>query len=213
MKIYAISGLGADKRVFQYLTLNHDLITIDWITPEENEPIEKYAERLSVVIDTTEEFALIGVSFGGLIAVEISKIIQPRITFLISSVETKDELPKMFRWIGKSVLKYLPERFFDIPRKSAGFVFGTSNTVLLHQILDDTDLSFAKWAINQLVNWKNTERLKSVMKISGSNDKIIPASGGENEILIQDGAHFMIVDRAAEISEWINLKMESIAQV
>ncbi|WP_243456747.1 hypothetical protein [Polaribacter batillariae] len=29
MKIYGISGLGADKRVFKYLTLNYKLILID----------------------------------------------------------------------------------------------------------------------------------------------------------------------------------------
>lgn len=208
MKLYAISGLGADKRVFQYLRLNHDLIPIDWITPEPKEPIEKYAKRLSSVINTEEEFGLVGVSFGGLIAVEISKIVNPQITILISSVETKNELPFLFRSFGRAVLSFLPERFFDIPRRSSGYIFGTAKTELLHQILDDTDLSFAKWAVNQLMNWQNIERLNSVMKISGTKDLIIPASGGENETLVQDGAHFMIVDRATEISELINSKLD-----
>lgn len=39
MKIYGISGLGADKRVFQFLTLNYEFISIDWITPNKNETI------------------------------------------------------------------------------------------------------------------------------------------------------------------------------
>ena len=207
MKIYAISGLGADKRVFQYLKLKHELIPIDWISPNDNENISQYSKRLSSVINTNEDFMILGVSFGGLVAVEISKILQPKLTILISSVETKNELPKIFRLYGSAILKHLPERFFDIPRKMAVTLFGTTKTELLNQILDDTDLSFAKWAVNELVNWKNTQRLEKVFKISGTHDKIIPASGGISEVLVREGAHFMIVDRAEEISDLINEKL------
>ncbi len=31
MKIYAISGLGADDRVFNYLDLNHPIEVLHWI--------------------------------------------------------------------------------------------------------------------------------------------------------------------------------------
>ena len=204
MKIYAISGLGADQRVFQYLELNFEIVPVDWITPDKNEPIEYYSKRLSSVINTKEDFAILGVSFGGLIAVEISKMLNPVTTILISSAETKSELPKKFRMFGNGLLNILPQRFFDMPRKPAQFLFGTKETKLLNEILDDTDLHFAKWAVNQLVNWKNTTRLKSVLKISGEKDKIIPPSNTENEHLIKGGEHFMIVDRANEISEIIN---------
>ena len=87
MKVYGISGLGADKRVFEKLTLDLELIPIDWITPYKNERIEDYAKRLSKKIDKKEEFIIIGVSFGGLIATEISKILKSKLTILISSAE------------------------------------------------------------------------------------------------------------------------------
>jgi len=208
MKIYAISGLGADQRVFQYLKLENEIAPIDWITPEKNESIENYAKRLSAVINTKEDFVLLGVSFGGLIAVEISKISNPVTTILISSAETKNELPKKFRMFGKGLLNLLPKRFFDIPRKPAQLLFGTKEVKLLNDILDDTDLYFAKWAVNQLVNWQNTSRLNSVLKISGEKDKVIPPSNTENESLIKGGEHFMIVDRADEIIEIINFHLK-----
>ncbi|MGB0839278.1 MAG: hypothetical protein ACPGXL_04005 [Chitinophagales bacterium] len=34
MKLYGISGLGADQRVFQYLNLDCELIPLDWIEPK-----------------------------------------------------------------------------------------------------------------------------------------------------------------------------------
>ena len=92
MKLYGLSGLGTDKRVFEYLTLDYEFIPIDWIEPRRKETIEEYALRLSELIDKNEDFGILGVSFGGLVAIEISKILNPKLTILISSVETKNEL-------------------------------------------------------------------------------------------------------------------------
>ena len=103
MKIFAISGLGADKRVFKYLTLEYDLIPVEWIKPKVKEPIIEYSKRLikEYKIGDNEEFGILGVSFGGLIATEISKLTKPKFTILISSVATKTELSGLIKFAGK----------------------------------------------------------------------------------------------------------------
>ena len=206
MRLYGISGLGADKRVFKYLTLDCELIPIEWIEPREGESIEKYSIRFSELINKEEKFGIIGVSFGGLIAVEISKRFKPVLTILISSAETKKELRTIYRIIGKSkLLKLMPQFLFDPPRIIANWVFGAKKKKLLNQILDDTDLKFAKWAVNELANWKNNENITNPkLKIGGTNDKLIPPIRDKNQRLIEKGEHFMIVDRADEISQIIN---------
>ena len=46
-KVYFISGLGADKRIFSFLDLSFcEPVFIDWITPLKNESLESYALRL-----------------------------------------------------------------------------------------------------------------------------------------------------------------------
>jgi len=211
LKVYGISGLGADKRVFDFLTLDFDFIPIDWITPEKNESIENYSKRLSHVIDTENDFGIIGVSFGGLIATEISQILKPKITILISSAHTKNELRPIFKWFGKTgLINLIPTSLFDPPRLIAKYLFGVKDSKLLNDILDDTDLSFAKWAVEKLINWKNTTQLKNVIKINGTNDKLIPPRGNTKMELIDKGGHFMIVDRANEISDIINDKLKTV---
>lgn len=214
MRIYGISGLGADRRVFEHLTLNAKLVPIDWIVPKTGESIEEYALRLSEVIDQNEEFGILGVSFGGLVAIEISKILKPSITILVSSVETKGELRPVFKLIGKlGVVKLLPNWFFNPPRMFASYLFGAQNKLLLKQILDDTDLDFAKWATNELLQWKNEQRLTVVLKIGGTRDKLIPPAAGSNTRLVENGEHFMIVDRAKEVSAIINEELVRLKQV
>jgi hypothetical protein len=210
LKLYCISGLGADKRVFNYLKLNAETIALDWIKPNANEDIEDYSKRLSASIDTNEPFGILGVSFGGLIATEISKQINPEITILISSAETKNELRTLFKLAGHSgILKLLPEKLFDIPRPIAKWLFGTDKTELLYSILDDTDLKFSKWAVQALTKWENKTRLKNKLKIGGENDKLIPPQDSFDSITIKNGEHFMIVDKANEISELINSRIKN----
>lgn len=212
MKIYGISGLGADKRVFQYLQLNCKFIPIDWIPPLEKESIENYSLRLAKAINTKEDFGILGVSFGGLVATEISIQLNPKLTVLISTAETQQELRSIYRFFGKTgIIDWLPKQLFDPPRFLAHWVFGTQQKKLLNAILDDTDLGFAKWAIQALLTWKNTKAINNpCLKISGTKDKLIPPSCSKNTVLIENGAHFMIVDRADEISEIINRELEKL---
>src|SRR4051794_12190133 len=103
--IYCISGLGADERVFQYLRLGElPLQHIHWIRPYRQEPIAHYAGRLLEQINLAGEVVLIGVSFGGLIAQELAKIIHCQRVILISSVKSERE----FSWSLRVV------RFFHL---------------------------------------------------------------------------------------------------
>lgn len=211
MKIYAISGLGADKRVFDYLKLHWKLVHLDWIDPLPKESLQNYALRLSVAIDQSEKFIILGVSFGGLVAVEISKIIKPALTILVSSAEIRKEIPFVYRLAGKThLMKFLPSAFFKPPKVLAYFLFGTDRKKLLGSIVEDADLKFAKWATLELINWKNRERLEKVVKIAGSNDRILAPGNSRDMIIIRGGHHFMIVDRAEEISKIINERISKI---
>lgn len=209
MKIFAFSGLGADERVFQFLNLKHELIPVNWITPKKNESIEEYSKRLalSIQIDNEDQFMLLGVSFGGLIATEISKIYPPQKTILISSIETKDELSSFKKALGK-IIKVLPIEIIKPPLPIINHYFGAKNKKLLKEIINDTDKKFTKWALNELLNWKNNKKLINSLIISGSEDKLLPTKN-KKAIIIEKGTHFMIVDQANEISTTINNSIES----
>ena len=211
MKIFAISGLGADERVFDYLTLDHEIVPIRWIAPRKKETIIAYSERLiqEYKISDENEYAILGVSFGGLIAIEISKMVNPKWTILISSVETRSELSSIIKLLGKSkLLNLIPKEILKPPPFIAQFMFGTNQRILLKAILKDSDLTFTKWALKELTNWKNETILPNLIKIGGSKDKLLPPRGN-NTILIEHGAHFMIVDKAEEISNILNEKLKN----
>ncbi len=75
MKLYIISGLGADFKILENIKFPDTVepIFIPWLIPENNESFEHYVRRMAEKIDFSEPFALLGYSFGGFIVQEINK--------------------------------------------------------------------------------------------------------------------------------------------
>lgn len=212
MTIYGISGLGADERVFQYLQLSQRIEPIHWIMPQSRETIQNYARRFAAKIED-EEFILIAVSFGGLIAVELNKILKPKLTILISSATTRQELRVSYRLIGMSgFIRLLPAFLLNPPKMIMNWLFGARNTKLLKEILDDADTEFTKWAIIQLTTWNNKEKQGNILKIHGTKDKLIPFRADQKTIAIQNGEHFMVVDKASEVSSIIEENIRNLVK-
>ena len=110
---------------------------------------------------------------------------------------------------GKSkLIELVPESLLNPPKVITRFIFGTDKKELLDSIIDDTDVSFMKWALRELMNWRNQSKMPCLIKIGGTKDKLLPPKGG-NTILIDKGGHFMIVDRAKEISDIINREIKT----
>ena len=202
-RLYLIGGLGADERVFKYLDLTIETKIIQWIEPQQNESLNSYAIRLTEQINQDEEFGILGVSFGGIVAIELSKHIKTSKLILISSAETSKQLPQKYVSLGKTqILKLIPNSLIKPPQQIFNFLFGAENKELLKEIIRDTNPQFIRWALNAVIKWSNETRPSEIIRIHGTNDKVIPLSG--RAIEIKDGGHFMIVDKAKEISKLIN---------
>ncbi len=91
--IYCISGFGADERIFAKVDFGaNDVHFIQWKIPEKHETIESYANRMRQEIKHSNPI-LIGLSFGGMMSVEIAKLISVEKIILVSSVCCRKELP------------------------------------------------------------------------------------------------------------------------
>lgn len=206
-KIYLFSGLGVDQRVFD--TINFDGLNaefIDWINPLEKETITEYAARISRKI-SEKDVILIGLSFGGIIAIEVAKIIPVKKVILIASAKTKVELPVLCRIAGKLYLnKLIPSAVFKWNNFFTYWLFGIQTKeekILLKNILKDTDSRFLRWAINEIVHWKSMEFPANCIHIHGTKDRVLPARNCKVDYLIENGGHFMTVKKATEIEQII----------
>lgn len=204
-ELYIFSGLGADERVFQLIDFSDYSTTfIKWIVPQDSEAIENYATRLLDQITSTKP-TLIGLSFGGLIAVEVAKQIDTEKVILIASAKTKKEIPFYYRFAAQLRLhKLLPARILKTSNFITNWFFGTSSVFekqLLKQILIDTDPNFLKWAIDKVARWTNKTQTKNLFHIHGTSDRILPFKFLNCNATIKNGGHFLTLNKAEELNQ------------
>jgi pimeloyl-ACP methyl ester carboxylesterase len=202
-ELFLLSGLGADKRVFDFLDLsNYSIHHVNWITPFPKESITQYANRLLPQI-TTDNPILIGVSFGGMVALEIAKLISVEKVILISSAKSTTSIPSYFKLISKFRLgKLIRPASLKKPNVMFFWFFGVTakeHKVLLASIMKDTDEIFLAWAIETIPRWGNNTFSNHVIQIHGTKDRILNVQTAD--YLVNGGGHLMIVTRANEISD------------
>lgn len=207
MNLYFISGLGADKRVFQKLILPESFTIhhIDWLPVLKDESLESYCRRLSEQIDLQKPFSLIGLSFGGVISVEMSKFLSPVQTVLISSFYLKKEVPWFYVFLSQTGLyKLLPSKILLKPSHIVFRMFGAYNPAaknLLKHILADTDPVFFRWALMHLFSWNNSWKPENLLRIHGTKDRVLPYKSNMNAILVKGGEHLMVYNKSETVSE------------
>jgi pimeloyl-ACP methyl ester carboxylesterase len=204
--IYLISGLGADERVFQNLDFGKLTPSfIKWITPQRDESMPDYALRLSTQIKT-EKPIILGVSFGGMLAIEIAKLIDYQEVIIVSSAKNRQEIPFYYRLFGRlNGHKLLPISLFKHANFLTYWFFGMlekNEKKLLKSILNDTDTTFLKWAINAIVNWQNETIIHNLTHIHGASDRVLPIKN-KNELtaIIPNGGHLMVFNKATELNK------------
>jgi len=187
---------------------------IVWLPPaSKREPLAHYVRRLSEQIDTGQEVVLIGVSFGGIVAQELSRIVRCRQVIIISSVKSPSEysLPlKLVKWtqlyalappgLLKKAPAFLTDYFFGVhsPEESA----------LLQTIIRETPDDFLIWAIRAIIQWEGGPTVPQPLHLHGTRDRIFPIQSIRDCIPVEGGGHFMILNKAAQISQLINEKKE-----
>ncbi len=202
--IFCISGFGADHRVFSRLDLGtHQVHYLDWLIPIPQEPIGQYAQRMSAAIKT-ENPVILGLSFGGMMAIEIAKLISAEKIILISSIKTRQELPGWMKWAGKLRLdEFLPLKSFPLiePLENRNLGIETEEErQMVSAYRKKVDPRYTSWAVHEILHWKNTWIPENLVHIHGGKDHIFPIRKIRADFVIEDGGHFMIMNRAEKIN-------------
>lgn len=203
--IYCISGLGADENVFQNLDLSFAKpVFIQWIEPAPNDTLATYALRLRKQFIQEENPLILGLSLGGMLAVEMAKAMPSARVVIISSAKTSKEIPfywKMFRHLP--VYQFLPAWSF---KNTAGIqqYFLSVNSLEMKQYLvvarKKADARFCRWALGAIFKWDNLNAPSNIIHIHGTGDKLLPFKYVKADIPIKNAGHLMVMENAGEIS-------------
>jgi pimeloyl-ACP methyl ester carboxylesterase len=207
-KIYLIPGLGADGRMYTpQLKVLPNAVILEHQKPLKGETLVQYAKRLSAQVDTTQPFILIGTSLGGIIAIEMARIIHPDKVILISSVKHRGEIPIWMRAMkhlklhnllsGKNYIRFSNANIRRLITKR-----DTNVARLLTEMHNSADPEFIGWAINEVVNWEGVKDYrKDVIHIHGTSDRLFPHANIKDAVYIKGGSHVMGLTQSQDVNK------------
>ncbi|REC60652.1 alpha/beta hydrolase [Chryseobacterium pennae] len=209
MKIYIVSGLGADFKVLERLEFpkHCELIFIDWLIPEENEPFHTYVERMAEKVDPSEPFCLLGYSFGGIMIQEINRLKPAEKVVILGSIKSDKEKSRFIK-TGEvtKIPRILPVGLFNVKAANVYAVlrklFDPKNPRLL-QYFRVRDPYYLKWSVEKVSEWKFEEN-PEVIQILGDKDIVFPIKNSKPDYVIKGGTHLFPATKAKEVSKILN---------
>lgn len=196
--------MGADQRAFAYITLpkGFEAIHIPWIKPDEKEPLAAYALRLAAAIRTTEPFILVGLSMGGMMAVEIAKKYPPVCTVLISSIPQSSQLPRYYKVAAKLNAGFLFPP--SLLKKLAGLKKAISPAGrLVSDMFRACDNEFFKWAMLAIPAWENRQVPQPLYHIHGKRDLVLPIRLTQPSRTVARAGHMLVMSHPAAVNTFL----------
>jgi pimeloyl-ACP methyl ester carboxylesterase len=205
-KIFLISGLGADTRLYNNIDLlDNEVVPVDWIEPHVTDTLATYAQKLINQYYIISGSIVIGTSLGGMIAIEMAKQVALNKVILISSIKTINEAPwyfnafrrlPLYRHMSGEILKKLGFLMKPVFGK-----FTADDLWVFEDMLKRSSSKFVKWAIGAVLAWKNETIPQNVYHLIGDKDMVFSYTRIKDATIIKGGTHIMIFDKAKQINK------------
>lgn len=206
--IYFVPGLAANSKIFEHIQLDqtkYECHFLEWKIPTtKDESIQSYAQRMCSEIKE-ENPVLIGVSFGGVMVQEMSKLITCKKVIIISSIKNNQEFPKRLKFaLATKAYKLFPAKFIENLDSYIEYFLGedyhNKKIDAYKKYMSVRNANYLHWAIYTVLHWNQKESLENISHIHGTDDGIFPIKHIKDCIPIESGTHAMVLFRAKKIS-------------
>lgn len=208
MKLYMLSGLGADRRIFERLSKHLpelEIVALDWLPPGDSRSLAEYAALYHQKFAPSPPFMLGGVSMGGMVAQEWARLSAPDALVLISTACHRSDFPWPIRLAHRTGITRLLQKPFLVWLGTAADRFTTKTPrgrSLFYDMLHDADPDVMHFGARATSGWKPCGTAVPVLRIHGTADRVFPIRLLKTPAQrVKGGSHFMIVDRVGEIAE------------
>ncbi|MGO3182105.1 MAG: alpha/beta hydrolase [Aequorivita sp.] len=204
--VYFVPGMAAGREIFRNIRFpeNYEVHIIDWLIPEKREALLDYSKRMALSVKHDNSI-LIGVSFGGVVVQEMSRFLSLKKFIIISSVKTRNELPRRMRIASiTKAYKLIPTSLVLSVEDLTKFSMGPKSKkrlTLYQEYLHVRDKRYLDWALEKMVTWDREEKVEGVVHIHGEKDPVFPIKYIDDCRVIKNGTHIMILTKGREISE------------
>jgi pimeloyl-ACP methyl ester carboxylesterase len=210
-RLILLPGLGVDRRLFlPQMSLPARIEFAPALAMQPGESLECYAERLSKTIDAAEPFYLGGVSFGGMLAQEMTRHLRPRAVFAIATCDAARHIKEPIR-----LMCHLGPLLSDaaiaalLPIAPLGLrLLGRPNREARRELLEllaGTDPNLTRLGAKAIAGWSLRHRPQMpIYRIHGTDDQVIPAASVcKPALLVSRAGHVVNVTHSEIVNRFI----------
>ena len=203
------SGLGADASIFSpQLREFPQLIVPEWTHPSPNDSLASYCERMADAIRPTGPCVIGGASFGGIVALELARFLNPLAVLLIGSAREPRDLPTHVRALRplRGAVHWLPLAAFQWSAAPLGTQLGRRVAPHLGGLarqFREADRAVLRWSMRQILTWSEPPVVTCpVYRIHGDRDRVLPLRGTPDTI-VPGGGHVISLTHPALVNAFI----------
>lgn len=200
--IYFLPGMGANSRMYtqypEWLTLKGCQF-LDWPEYQKENSIETLAKTIIKTHRITNQDSICGSSLGGMVALEISAILNCQKSVLIGSAASPEEVNQLLLWLAP-LAQITP---MGLIQK----LTGKSNNTLM-EMFSETDSLFIKSMCSAINKWRGRTDFKSLYRIHGTDDLIIKCL--EDAFKIKGGGHLIAMTHPEECTNILKTLFETL---
>jgi pimeloyl-ACP methyl ester carboxylesterase len=214
LPILLLPGMAADAGMFEpQRAAFPNLSAPSWIDPLPQESLRHYADRFAQRLDPGRPCIVGGVSFGGIVALEMASRLKASACVLISSVRSPSEFPlsyQVLRLASLSSPSHLGWLAGCVGELSAPSL--PRGTVRRLQRLSAPRSAFLRWATWAVLRWQSSlaARRVRVLQIHGDCDRTFPIRHVRPDVVVQGGGHLLSLTHPGQVNDLLR-RAESIA--
>jgi pimeloyl-ACP methyl ester carboxylesterase len=206
LDLVLLPGLGADARLFEPQRAAFPGLSVPaWPPPRATETLADYAARFAASRTWPAQFVLGGSSLGGIVALELARVLRPHAAVLLGSAASPASLSRHLRLLRPmaAVLpsSLLPRRGWPAQLLARYFGADTSEAVAVFlSMLNDADPAFMGWALRAISRWEPSPALAvPVLCIHGSRDRLM-LCGADVDHVIDGAGHLLTITHAEQVN-------------
>ena len=209
-RVVLLPGLGTDERLFvRQIEQFPDLIVPSWVAHRPDDTLAEYAARLAAPLASLTPFWVGGSSFGGMLALEIAKLLSTRGVILIGSARSRTAIAPSLRFAGSGI-RHFPVFAFAAARRIAPaiarvFFPGNPDARTIASASSPTVPSdFVKWGLGAILDWPGVpDPGVPVHHIHGDADRVIALRRFQPDRIVHGAGHLLALTHGHAVNDYI----------
>lgn len=218
MRFLLITGFGLDKRAFAPLRLPEDRFALfDLIPALPDESLRDYALRMAKAMGAGPDDVVGGISFGGMLALEIAKALETRAVLLIASATHPRYIRKRFL-LWSHLVPYAPDvlirRVFALIPAVLSWqrMLSPPGQALLTDIMTRFPMDLLRSLPPKMRKWEGCPPAVPLRQIHSEGDWVIRLNGSPPDLTVVKGRnHLLTVSHPEAVRKFLMDAYEEFA--